>query len=330
MNEMETLLHGVQASSIGSLDLFALLDHSAVVLLIAVLAELIIPIPSSLRLSRLKPLLKVLAARVNRDNNSSSQKIFAGIMLPTVVLLTAWALTFLIHACTGFDNLLALFILPLLLDSRNTLDTVWKTSYLLRHDEKDQARTVIGHKLERECGKLSYMGISKACCEYAAMALSCNWFAVIVWYLIAGLEGAVIMQLIAIMDQAFSSKNYSQNQEFSSGIRRLEQFMLAPVAAILLLLSLISFSPVAALRGAIGGVDSHPAPMSGFIQGCLGGGCDLALGGPRCYQRKIVRLPRIGGERQPDASSPMQIARKIRRCGIFLCLIASVISCLLI
>ncbi|HAH70884.1 MAG TPA: hypothetical protein DCL74_03940, partial [Succinivibrionaceae bacterium] len=312
MNEMETLLHGVQASSIGSLDLFALLDHSAVVLLIAVLAELIIPIPSSLRLSRLKPLLKVLAARVNRDNNSSSQKIFAGIMLPTVVLLTAWALTFLIHACTGFDNLLALFILPLLLDSRNTLDTVWKTSYLLRHDEKDQARTVIGHKLERECGKLSYMGISKACCEYAAMALSCNWFAVIVWYLIAGLEGAVIMQLIAIMDQAFSSKNYSQNQEFSSGIRRLEQFMLAPVAAILLLLSLISFSPVAALRGAIGGVDSHPAPMSGFIQGCLGGGCDLALGGPRCYQRTIVRLPRIGGERQPDASSPMQIARKIR------------------
>lgn len=330
MNEMETLLQGMQASTFGSRDLFALLDHSAVVLLIAVLAELIIPIPSSLRLSRLKPLLKVLAARVNRDNNSSSQKIFAGIMLPTVVLLTAWALTVLIHACTGFDNLLALFILPLLLDSRNTLDAVWQTSYLLRHDEKNKARKVIARKLERECDKLSYMGISKACCEYASMALSCTWFAVIVWYLIAGLEGAVIMQLVAIMDQAFSSKKHLQNKEFASGIRRLEQFMLAPVAAMLLLMSLISLSPVAALRGAVGGLDSHPAPMSGFIQGCLGGGCDLALGGPRCYQGQIVRLPRIGGERQPDASSPMQIARKIRRCGIFLCLIASVLSCLLI
>ncbi len=328
---MQTLNTVIESSMRGSPNLDAvltLLDTSGIILFIAVLIELIIPLPSAVKLIRLSSVLKMLAAKVNLASNSSSQQVFAGIMLPIVVFLAGGITALILHALAGFDNLISLFLLPLLLSSRLPLDTAWQIHYLLRRNNKDHARRLLSQRMERDCSRLSYLGISKATCEYVIMAMVCNWFAVMLWFLIAGLEGAVIMQLCSLMAQAFSAKNKPQNKSFGMAISRAHQFMLAPIALILLLMSLLSLHPSRAITGATLGLDVHPAPVSGFIQGLIGGTFNTALGGPRAYGKQIISLKRYGGNEQPDSSSASIISMGIRRRGLFLCLFCALISLL--
>lgn len=326
---MQTLNTVIESCMRGTPNLDAVLtlfDNSGVILFIAVLIELTIPLPSAVKIIKLSSVLKMMAAKVNLESNSPSQKVFAGIMLPVVVFIVGGVVAVILHALAGFDNLLALFLLPLLLSSRIPLDTAWQIHYLLRHNDKIHARNLLAQRVERDCSRLSYLGISKATCEYVIMAMICNWLAVIIWFLIADLEGAVIMQLCSLMSQAFSAKNRPQNMGFGAAISRVHQFMLLPVAFILLLLSLISLHPSHALRGAVLGLSVHPAPVSGFIQGLIGGALKIALGGPRAYGDKIITLKRYGGDEQPDSSSAQTVSKHIRAKGLLFCLLCALIA----
>lgn len=303
-----------------------LFDSSGVILFIAVLIESVLPIPSAVKIIKLSSMLKVMAAKVNLESNSPSQKVFAGIMLPIVVFLAGAVVAVILHALAGFDDLLSLFLLPLLLSSRLPSDTAWQIHYLLRHNDKIHARKLLSQRLERNCSRLSYLGISKATCEYVIMTMTCNWLAVMIWFLIADLEGAVIMQLCSLMSQAFSAKNKPQNIGFGAAILRVHQFMLIPVAFVLLLLSLISLHPSNAVRGAVLGSSVHPAAVSGFIQGLIGGSANIALGGPRAYGEQIITLKRYGGNEQPDSSTAKTISKHIRAKGLIFCLICALIA----
>ena len=323
------LSKALESTASGDLDVSAwlsLCDGAGTILLVAVLIELILPLPSSLRLSSLAPFLRALASKVNLEKDSDPQKLFAGIMLPCVIFLSIWSLGLLIDAATGFDTLLSLFILPFLLNSRSSLDTAWQIYYLLRHDKKDQARKVLQKKLHRNCSRLSHMGLSKACCEYTIMSLASNWIAVMVWFAIAGLEGALIMQMSSVMFVIFSSKNNTQFHIFGTGIRRIHQFMLIPVAVVCILCTVFSFHPLRALNAAFDASTKHPARISGLLEGLYGGLTDVALGGPREYGDLIYRYPRIGGELQPSSDSLQQITKCMLRTGMIFCLICAVIT----
>ncbi len=326
---MQTLNTVVESCMRGTPNLDAVLTlfgSTGVILFIAVLLESVLPIPSAVKIIRLSSMLKIMAAKVNLESNSTSQKVFAGIMLPIVVFLVGGIVAVILHALSGFDDLLSLFLLPLLLSSRLPLDTAWQIHYLLRHNDKIHARRLLSQRVERNCSRLSYLGISKAACEYVIMAMICNWLAVMIWFLIADLEGAVIMQLCSLMSQAFSEKNKPQNMGFGAAIRRVHQFMLFPAAFVLLLLSLISLHPSRAIRGAVLGLSVHPAAVSGFIQGLIGGSANIALGGPRAYGDRIITLKRYGGDEQPDSSSAKTLSGHIRARGLLFCLICALIA----
>ena len=306
--------------------LLSILDGSGVILLIAVLIELVFPIPPNMRLNRLSPFLRALATKVNLEKNSDTQKLFAGIMLPCVVFITAWAITLLLDAITGFDTLLALFILPFLLNSRAPLDTAWQIFFLLRHDHKEQARNVLQKKITRNCSRLSYMGLSKACCEYTIMAMASQWIAIMVWYALAGLEGALIMQMSSVMFKAFSPKNNPNYKIFSIGINRIQQFLLIPVVATCAVLAIFSMHPLCAFSAAMDASSKHPAPVSGFIEGLFGGMFDIALGGPREYGEILQRYDRLGGDMQPSAISTQLIAKRMRKTGLMFAVFCALIS----
>lgn len=58
----------------------------------------------------------------------------------------------------------------------------------------------------RDCSKLSLMGVCKANSEAVAVGLFANWFSVMVWYMLLGIEGALIMQMVAVMNRSLALK----------------------------------------------------------------------------------------------------------------------------
>lgn len=320
------VLETLRGSGVFSWEFFSsFLDRPAALLFAAVLLELAIPIPQKCRLSALRPIFRAMASKVNRAQNTRAQSYFAGVMLAVLILGVLWLVLLLLQALTSFDRLLALAVLPFLLESSPALSCASRVCALLKKDDRAAARRALSRHVARDCQSLSAMGISKACCEYAALAPAASWLGVMVWYELAGLEGAVAMQVFAVLSRTFSPK-YPECASFGLGIFRLYQGLLAAPAAVIMLCAILSLHPRRAFKKAVRGALDYPAAVSGLIAGSLGGLADLAMGGPRCYGGRMLRFPRVGGSRQPDAGAPLKILRRVLFDGTLFCTSALVIS----
>ena len=298
-------------------DVGLLVSEPSLVLALAVLIEMIIPLPKKLKLSGLSSVFAGLARKVNRTGFSNQQRAFAGVMLPTLMLT--------LDLIAGFDLLVALVVLVLVLELRFAQEGSVQVERALREGFKDKAKGLLAPMVLRETSMLSELGIAKACAESAILRIFSGWFAVMVWFLIAGLEGAVVMQTITILAREYNYK-LRGNALFGKYIFRVQQIMLALPALILVPCLLISKKPLQALHCGKEGFKVYPAAVSGFVLGAIGGALDLSLGGPRYYQGNVVRLPKVGGSNNPSRESILSAMRKIRMCGLILLVCAILID----
>lgn len=296
----------------------ALLEQPGCVLFCAVVLELLIPIPECCRVRALTPLFQQLSSKVNLPSNTMPQQYFAGIMLPLLLVMVGCVIVLLLNLVSGYDTLLSLLLLPFLLESRPQSRICVRVSRLLRAGNKAEARRILQSSMIRECGELSSMGISKACSEYALMSTAAGYLAVMVWFEIAGLKGALIMQMVAVMSRCFSQK-LARNAVFGACTGKVFQGLMAFPALIMALSCVISLSPIRSLRKAAEGFKIYPSFVSGLILGAAGGADNISLGGPRRYEGRYDSLPRIGGELQPDERSPITLLRRAILSSLIFC-----------
>lgn len=297
--------------------LLLLLEEPGAVLLFAMLLEFMLPLPNSWRLERLSPIIKAMAAKVNLPSNTASQSYIAGFMLPLIIMGIALIALLIVRMVAGFDALLSLLVLPFLLEQRCVLTPLINIKRALDDGNKELARHILQRRLVRECDKLSVMGISKAACEFAVVRLTTTWFAVLVWYMIAGLEGAFIMLLSSIIARCLPT-NLKENSSFGYCAYRIEQgLLILPVMA----LTCCMFLSLHPRRNYLCGLDGlHKSGLMGYLQGLLGAWGGISLGGPRYYEGELKRFPRVGGPANPDPGSALSLFRKVRICGIvFVC-----------
>ena len=179
-------------------DVGLLVSEPSLVLALAVLIEMIIPLPKKLKLSGLSSVFASLARKVNRTGFSNQQRAFAGVMLPTLIVSVLLFLVLTLDLIAGFDLLVALVVLVLVLELRFAQEGSVQVERALREGFKDKAKGLLAPMVLRETSMLSELGIAKACAESAILRIFSGWFAVMVWFLIAGLEGAVVMQTITM------------------------------------------------------------------------------------------------------------------------------------
>lgn len=296
----------------------ALLEHPGCILFCAVVLELLIPIPGCCRIRALAPLFTQLSSKVNLPSNTMPQQYFAGIMLPLLLVMVACVIVLLLNLVSGYDTLLSLIVLPFLLESRPQSRVCMRVSRLMRAGNKPEARRILQESMLRECGELSSMGISKACSEYALMSTAAGYLAVMVWFEIAGLKGALIMQMVAVMSRCFSQK-LARNTVFGACIGKVFQGLMAFPALIMAAGCLISLSPLRAWRKAAAAFRIYPSFVSGLILGAAGGADNISLGGPRRYEGRYSSLPRIGGDMQPDELSPVRLLRRAMFSSLVFC-----------
>lgn len=314
-----------QNLTVGDVNVGILFNEPSLILALALIIEMILPLPKSFKISALGPIFVGLSRKVNRPSSSDPQRSFAGFFLSLLILLVILFLVFTLDALSGFDNLVSLIVLIWVLDLKFPQDRALYVNRALQEGFKEKAKNLLSDLVLRETSMLSPMGIAKAACEGAILRIFSGWFSVIVWYFIAGIEGAVLMQTINLLSQSYNYK-LRGNHHFGQFIFRMHQLMIAIPAALLMVFLFVSKNPIKHIAHAKEGFNSFPAPISGLVLGAVGGSLNISLGGPRYYQGHIMRLPKLGGEHNPDDQSILYAMRKIRMCGLLLLVVSVLID----
>lgn len=314
-----------QNFSLDHVDVGLLTTEPCLVLALAVIIEMLIPLPSKIKFTALSALFIKLGLKVNRPDIKPEQRAFAGVLLPTMIVSVLLFLVLTLDVLVGFNLLVALVVMVLVLDLRFAQERSVQVERALHEGFKEKAKDLLTPMVLRETSMLSEMGLAKACAESAILRIFSGWFAVMVWYFIAGLEGAVVMQAITVLARCYNYK-LSSNALFGKYIFRVQQVMLAIPALILAPCLFFSKSPLRALACAKEGFNLYPAAVSGFVLGAVGGALNISLGGPRYYQGNLVRLPKIGGQNNPSRESILFAMRKIRMCGLIMVVLALLID----
>lgn len=302
-----------------------LLNEVSLIITLAVIIEMFIPISRRFKIEGLSNIFKGLGRKVNRSGDGSQQRAIAGILLPSLILTILFVLIFTLDALSDFDKIITLIVMIFLLDLKYPQDQSILVHRALKEGFNDKAKSLLEPMVLRECNKLSSMGIAKACCEATILRIFSGWFSVIVWYFIAGIEGALIMQTIVVLSRNFNYK-LRGNYQFGRFIFRLHQIAIFIPACFLMLMLMFSRNPMRHFSVVGDAFKQYPAPVSGMVLAAVGASLDISLGGPRYYQGNVMRLPKLGGAQDPMQDSILKAMRKVRMCGLILLILSIVIG----
>lgn len=302
-----------------------LINEVGLVIMLAVIIEMFIPISRRFKVEGLSNIFKGLGRKVNRSSDGSTQRALAGILLPSLILTILFVLIFTLDAMSGFDKIVALVVLIFILDLKYPQDQSVLVYRALNEGFKEKAKELLEPMVLRECHMLSSMGIAKACCEATILRIFSGWFSVIVWYFIAGIEGALLMQTIVVLSRTYNYK-LRGNYQFGRFIFRLHQIAVFIPACFLMIMLMFSRHPLRHFNAVADGWKNYPAPVSGMALAAVGAALDISLGGPRYYQGNVMRLNKLGGANAPDKDSILKAMRKVRMCGLILLVIAIILG----
>ena len=187
--------HGIDYQNI---DVGILMQEPSLILAIAVILEMFLPLGRRFKLDGLMGVFSALGRKVNRPSISAGQRAFAGFFLPTLIVSVLLFLVLTLDLVSGFDSILALVVLVLVLELKFPQDQSILVYRSLHEGFKDKAKEVLRPMVLRETHMLSSMGIAKATSESAILRIFSGWFAVMIWYFMMGIEGAVFMQTVNV------------------------------------------------------------------------------------------------------------------------------------
>ncbi|MCR5084097.1 MAG: cobalamin biosynthesis protein [Succinivibrionaceae bacterium] len=295
--------------------LWSILDLPPVILLIAVIIELLLPKGSVFRLSMLIPLFRHLSIKVNKSRDKEAHRLFAGVLLSLLIYAFALSMLVIFRYVASFDSLVSLLLLLFLLELRSTAAQGRAVANCLASGDLMAAREALAPLVLRSVNELSAIGVAKAACESMCLRLFTSWFAIMAWFLVAGIEGSFFMALTCALAQSFNAKLPSY-QAFGSLARRAEEALLMLPALILMICLMLSLAPLRTAQAALWGWERYAAPVSGMVLGAVGYRLGIALGGPRIYAGEKIRYHRLGGRRQPTAEDIGRTIVLLRRCGL--------------
>ncbi|MFC3914962.1 cobalamin biosynthesis protein [Pseudaeromonas sharmana] len=290
---------------------WTLLASPLPIAVLAVVLETLLPLPAGFRPSALLPWLEQLARKVNRPGHHSTQLWLAGLLTPLVVLIPALAACWALRNLSLSEGLFDLLLLVWLLELKPLGQQLNALRPLLHQDKLPLARLQLAPMVRRETRQLSLMGLSKACSETLILRWSGQWAAVLFWYLLAGIEAALCMRLLQLMNQAFSVK-LARNRLFGEMSGRLYSLMVWMPAWLSVLLQGAFAGGGRAVQQALLGARQWPAQGQGALLGAVAGGLNIRLGGPRFYDGHKLRYVTLGGCQEPDLSTPVRVLGRLR------------------
>lgn len=251
-------------------------------------------------LSAVELIFKQIATKVNLDERSDAYKRLASLLsisliyLPTILIISQ--LYNIVFQPVAID-ILVLFVL---LSWHDKKVIYLQISKALKHNNLAQARFKLASVTERETKPLSLMGINKATIESMVLQLSALWFAVLFWYMLTGIYGAIFYRIVQICAQQWNAKN----NQFTvlTGIPSLiYTMMLFPVHLLISFTFSLYDKPLENLPKKFKQSLLWHHFSSGVLLASFALSMQLELGGVRLYQDQKITYATLGSTAAPTS-----------------------------
>lgn len=249
-------------------------------------------------LTLLRILAHNMASKVHPDQRrpESQQKVsgtLAIVVLSIPLLVIASALILFAEYSAFFDGLMLLIALQF----QPVIKGVQRVEKALQQNKKMLARNLLSKWVLRETSQLSQLGIIKTSIETLLLRFSYQYISVLFWFLVAGGIGALTYRFFYEMSQVWNIKQ-KRFRHFGRPVSWLSfamQWLPVRLNALCFLLAVNVKQGLQGLWINKKNVSSHTLLLS-----AKGGALDINLGGPAFYDTQKIRLPKCGGNRDPQ------------------------------
>lgn len=280
-------------------------------IMVVALLSFFISLPKDLNpLCAVELIFKQIAIKVNLDNRTDSYKRLASLLsicliyLPTLVIISQ--LYNVVYRPFTIDAL----ILFILLSWHDKKQVYVQISEALHRNNLAQAKFKLASLTQRQTKPLSLMGVNKATIESMVLQLSASWFAVLFWYMLTGIYGAIFYRTVQICAQQWNAKN----TEFStlSGIPSfIYSSMIFPVHLLVSFTFSLYDEPIKNLPTKFKQSLHWHHFSSGLMLASFALSMQLQLGGVRLYQDQKITYATLGNGEAPAMDKIIQSLQRI-------------------
>ncbi|PKF62184.1 adenosylcobinamide-phosphate synthase [Psychromonas sp. psych-6C06] len=263
------------------------------------LLSFFISLPKDLNpLAAVELIFRQIAVKVNLEERSDAYKRVASLLsislifFPTILIISQ--LYNIVYRPLTIDILL-LFILLSWHDKKVVYLAI---SDALKRNNLPLAKFKLNSLTERETKPLSLMGVNKATIESMVLQLSASWFAVLFWYMVAGIYGAIFYRTIQICSQQWNAKK-AEFTTLTSIPSFIYTLMLFPVHLLISFTFALYDRPLQNLPKKFKQSMHWHHFSSGLMLASFALSMQLELGGVRLYQDQKITYATLGSNAAP-------------------------------
>ncbi|WP_094752190.1 cobalamin biosynthesis protein [Psychromonas sp. CD1] len=276
-----------------------------------------ISLPKDLNpLSAIELIFQQIAKKVNLEVRSDAYKKLASLFSIALIFFPIFLICSQLYNVVLHPLILDFLILFILLSWHDKKTIYQKISQALHHNHLASAKYNLAQLTSRDTKPLSLMGINKATIESMVLQLCASWFAVIFWYLLTGIYGAMFYRTIQICAQQWNTK-----QEEYDAIALYPSFLynilLFPIHLLVSLTFALYDKPLQNIpRKFKQSIHWHHF-SSGLMLTSFAFSMQLELGGVRIYGKQKINYPELGIGDSPNTEHILLSLQRMHLCACF-------------
>ncbi len=277
-------------------------QYSSYFLVISVaLLSFFVSLPKDLHpLSVIELIFKQIAIKVNLDDRSDGYKRIASLLSISLIYFPTILIISQLYNIVFQPLTIDILLLFILLSWHDKKIIYLQISNALKRNNLAQAKFKLATLTERDTKPLSLMGINKATIESMVLQLSASWFAVLFWYMLAGIYGAIFYRTVQICAQQWNAKN-SEFTALTSIPSLLYTIMLFPVHILISFTFSLYDKPLQNIPIKFKQSLRWHHFSSGVLLASFALSMQIELGGVRLYQDQKITYATLGNTAAPTS-----------------------------
>lgn len=294
-----------------------LVNSAAIVILLALVLDYYLGEPRRLHpLVGFGKLASTLEKSLNRGTGHSFAYKFRGLLAVLIltiplVILVILAQDQLKHSAP-LTSLFSIFILYLVIAPKSLEQHATAVQAALINDDLPAARTKVSYMVSRETRELGPSAINRATIESVLENGNDAVFGPLIWYLIAGLPGALLYRLVNTLDAMWGYRS-TRYLNFGWAAARIDDLLNWLPARCCSLCYSFSGKLIQGLRCWRTQAKGMASPNAGPVMSSGAGALNLSLGGAACYDGHMEPRPEFGAGPSPTTLDISRTINLLRR-----------------
>lgn len=243
-----------------------------------------------------------LEQTLNRGIGHSFIYKFKGILAVLILILPLVALIILaeqqLQHSTTLSTLFSVFILYLVIAPKSLEQHARAVQVALQNHDLPAARAKVGYMVSRETQNLDQTAVNKAAIESLLENGNDAVFGPLIWYMIAGIPGAVVYRIVNTLDAMWGYRS-TRYLNFGWAAARFDDLLNWLPARCCSLCYSLAGKPLQGLHCWRTQAKAMESPNAGPVMSSGAGALNLSLGGAACYEGRLESRSTFGTGPEP-------------------------------